>query len=92
MGPGHLPPNATVMAAILLHLRLVDVGHALAQVPCYLLLGVHPLDLDQRRVRILVRLRPATPTNPQKDAIFPLGEKRESNDRRKRGGRKAYRL
>lgn len=41
MGPGQLSQNATVMAAILLHLRLLNVGHALARVPSNLLLGVH---------------------------------------------------
>lgn len=52
--PDNLSPNATIVGAVLLHLSLVDVSQALPSVPPNLLLGVHSLDLKQRRVRVLV--------------------------------------
>jgi hypothetical protein len=56
---GDLAPDAPVAGLAALGLGLVDVRHALAGVPRDVLLGVHPLDLDQRRVLVLVRLGPA---------------------------------
>lgn len=58
MRPNDLSPNAAVMATVLLDLGLVYVSHFLPTVPCYLLLRVHALDLNQRSVWVLVRLRP----------------------------------
>lgn len=52
-----LPPYAAVVGPLRLGLRLVDVGHSLPAVPRHLLLRVHALDLDERRVLILVRFR-----------------------------------
>ena len=57
---GDLAPDAPVARLAALGLGLVDVRHALAGVPRDVLLGVHPLDLHQRRVLVLVRLRPTT--------------------------------
>ena len=54
--PCNLTPDATVMGSILLHLGLVDICHSLASIPCYLLFGVHSLNLDQRCVWVLVWL------------------------------------
>lgn len=45
--PADLSPNATVVRSILLHLSLVDVCHALPEVPSDLLLSVNTLDLNQ---------------------------------------------
>lgn len=56
--PSDLPPNAAIMRPIFLDFRLVDVGQPLAAVPANILLRVHPLDLKQRRVLILIRFRP----------------------------------
>jgi hypothetical protein len=58
MGAGDLAPDAAVVRAAALGLGLVHVRHPLPAVPRHLLLGVHPLDLHQRRVLVLVRLRP----------------------------------
>jgi len=58
MRPGDLSPNATVVAAVRLHLGLVDVRQPLPGVPRHILLGVHILDLNQRRARVLIRLGP----------------------------------
>ena len=55
--PSDLAPDAAVMRAVLLDLGLVDVGHPLPAVPLNFLLGVHTLDLDQRCVWVLIRLR-----------------------------------
>jgi hypothetical protein len=55
---GDLAPDAADGGVVALRLGLVDVGDALPGVPPNLLLGVHPLDLQQRRVLVLVRLRP----------------------------------
>jgi len=54
MRPRNLPPNAAVMASILLHLSLVNIGHSLAGIPPYFFFGVHSLNLDQGCVGILV--------------------------------------
>ena len=56
---GDLAPDAADGGGVAFRLGLVDVGDALPGVPPNLLLGVHPLDLQQRRVLVLVRLRPA---------------------------------
>lgn len=64
--PGNLAPNATVVRSILLHLCLVDVGQALPGVPRHLFLGVHSLNLNQRSVRVLVRLRPSPTQNSKR--------------------------
>ena len=56
--PGDLSPDAPIVGPILLHLGLVDVRQSLPAVPIHLLLGVHSLHLDQRRVWVLVRFRP----------------------------------
>ena len=64
MRAGDLAPDAAVVGAAALGLGLVDVRHALAGVPRDVLLGVHPLDLHQRRGLVLVRLGPATPPPP----------------------------
>lgn len=58
MRPNHLAPNAPIVRPVLLHLSLVDISHALTCVPPHLLFRVHTLDLDQRCVWVLVRLRP----------------------------------
>jgi hypothetical protein len=58
---GDLAPDAPVAGLIALGLGLVDVRHALASVPRDILLGVHPLDLHERRGLVLVRLGPAQP-------------------------------
>jgi len=55
---GDLAPDAAVVGAAALGLGLVDVRHPLAAVPRDVLLGVHPLDLHQRRGLVLVRLGP----------------------------------
>ena len=59
---GDLAPDAPVARLAALGLGLVDVRHPLAAVPRDVLLGVHPLDLHQRRVLVLVRLGPASTT------------------------------
>lgn len=46
MGAGDFSPYASVMRAIFLHLRLIDVSHALTAIPRHFLFGVNPLDLD----------------------------------------------
>ena len=58
---GDLAPDAPVAGLAALGLGLVDVRHALASVPRDVLLGVHPLDLHERRGLVLVRLGPAQP-------------------------------
>jgi len=58
MRPADLAPNAAIVRPILLNLSLVNVSQLLPQVPGNLLLGVHPLDLNQRCVWVLVRLGP----------------------------------
>lgn len=58
MRPNHLAPNAPIVRPVLLHLSLVDISHAFTCVPPHLLFRVHTLDLDQRCVWVLVRLRP----------------------------------
>jgi len=58
---GDLAPDAPVAGLTALGLGLVDVRHALASVPRDVLLGVHPLDLHERRGLVLVRLGPAQP-------------------------------
>ena len=58
---GDLTPDAPVAGLTALGLGLVDVRHALASVPRDVLLGVHPLDLHERRGLVLVRLGPAQP-------------------------------
>ena len=63
MGAGDLAPDATDGPVVALGLGLVDVGDALPGVPGHVLLGVHPLDLQQRRALVLVRLGPAPPRN-----------------------------
>lgn len=57
MRASNFSPDASVVRTLLLDLGLVDVSQALPAVPSYLFLGVHALDLDQRRVLLLVRLR-----------------------------------
>jgi hypothetical protein len=61
---GDLAPDAAVVRAVALGLGLVDVGHALSGVPRDVLLGVQPLDLNQRRALVLVRLGPASRPSP----------------------------
>ena len=63
MRPRDLAPNATVMAAVLLHLGLVYVRQALTSVPGHLFLSVHILDLNQRRAGVLIRLGPLVSKN-----------------------------
>lgn len=72
MRPRDLAPNATVVAAVLLHLGLVYVRQALTSVPGHLFLGVHILDLNQRRTRILIRLGPVKNQNPMSKIQTPL--------------------
>lgn len=60
VGAGDLAPDAPVVGAVALGLGLVDVRHALPGVPRDVLLGVHALDLYQRRVLVLVGLGPAS--------------------------------
>ena len=64
MRASDLAPDAAVVGATALGLGLVDVRQPLAAVPRDVLLGVHPLDLHQRRGLVLVRLGPATPSPP----------------------------
>jgi hypothetical protein len=65
MRAGDLAPDAAVVGAAALGLGLVDVGHPLPAVPRDVLLGVHPLDLHQRRSLVLVRLGPASASQPR---------------------------
>ena len=58
MPVAHLAPDDAVLRALLQGLGLVDVGHPLAEVEVDLLLALHALDLQQRRVVVLV---PQTP-------------------------------
>lgn len=60
MRPGNLTPNAAIVAAILLHLGLVNVGQFLPSIPCNFFLGVYPLDLNKRGVWVLIYLGPIT--------------------------------
>ena len=62
MRASNFTPDASVVRTLLLNLGLVDVSQTLPAVPGYLFLGVHALDLDQRRVFLLVRLRSKTKT------------------------------
>lgn len=77
MRPRDLSPNATVVAAVLLYLSLVNVSQTLPGVPGHLLLGVDVLDLNQGRVWVLVRLRPAQ--NPNSISKQPLISQSETN-------------
>jgi len=52
----HLAPHHAQLAALLLCVRAVDVGDALAQVELQLLLGSAAIDLDERGVAVLVCL------------------------------------
>jgi hypothetical protein len=54
----HLAPDAPDAGAVALGLGLVYVGDPLAAVPRHILLGADALDLQQRRVLVLVRLGP----------------------------------
>lgn len=54
-----LSPDDPEKGAILLGLPLVDIRQSLSQVPIHLLLGVYAFNLNQRRARVLVRLRSA---------------------------------
>lgn len=56
MRPPDLAPNATIVRSVLLDLGLVNVSHFLSTVPRHLLFGIHPLDLNQGRVRVLIGL------------------------------------
>jgi len=51
-----LAPDASDGGAVALGLGLVHVGDPLAAVPRHVLLGADALDLQQRRVLVLVRL------------------------------------
>lgn len=55
-----LSPYATVVRVILLNLGLVNVSQAFTKVPRYFLLSVNSLNLYQRCVWVLIRLRPIT--------------------------------
>lgn len=63
MRPGNLTPNAAIVASILLHLGLVNVCQFLPSIPCNLLLGVYPLDLNKRGVWVLIYLGPLVSKN-----------------------------
>lgn len=63
VGARDLAPDAADGGAAALGLGLVDVGDALAGVVRHVLLGAHPLHLEQRRALVLVRLGPAPPQN-----------------------------
>ena len=78
---GDLAPDAAVVGAAALGLGLVDVRHPLAAVPRDVLLGVHPLDLHQRRVLVLVRLGPASTTARHRPVSRSAVEEQAGGDR-----------
>jgi len=87
----HLAPDAPDAGAVALGLGLVDVGDPLAAVPRHILLGADALDLQQRRVLVLVRLGPlvaqdrAPHVHPDALALASLHHTRRRRRPRRRG-------
>ena len=66
MGTGDAAPDRAELGAADLLLRLVDEAHTLAQVELHSILVVHILDLEDRRVLVLV---PQAPLETHHDAL-----------------------
>ena len=77
----HLAPDAPDAGAVALGLSLVDVGDPLAAVPRHILLGADALDLQQRRVLVLVRLGPASTTARHRPVSRSAAEEQAGGDR-----------
>jgi len=76
-----LAPDAADGGAVALGLGLVHVGDPLAAVPRHVLLGADALDLQHRRMLVLVRLG-ALVAQDRAPHVRPAG--RKQNERRRR--------
>jgi len=74
-----LAPDASDGGAVALGLGLVHVGDPLAAVPRHVLLGADALDLQQRRVLVLVRLG-ALVAQDRAPHVRPAPETKQNGD------------